>query len=56
MPDCGVRPLRATFIVFGFFWGTWAVVALDVQQTGAFAPIFLRKRPGETPVHVVMAN
>src|SRR3954471_10626076 len=27
-----VRPLRATFLTFGFFWGTWAVVALDVQR------------------------
>jgi len=27
-----VRPLRATFVAFGFFWGTWAVVALDVQR------------------------
>lgn len=25
-------PLRATFLAFGFFWGTWAVVALDVQR------------------------
>src|SRR5205085_11744100 len=31
-PQCGVRPLRATFVAFGFFWGTWAVVALDVQR------------------------
>src|SRR5947199_10682597 len=27
--------------------------AMDVQQAGAFAPMFLRKRPGETPSHVV---
>src|SRR3954468_8362290 len=27
-----MRPLRATFVAFGFFWGTWAVVALDVQR------------------------
>src|SRR3954469_19896687 len=32
MSDCAVRPLRATFVAFGFFWGTWAVVALDVQR------------------------
>lgn len=24
--------VRATFFTFGFFWGTWAVVAFDVQQ------------------------
>jgi len=30
--------------------------ALDVQQTGAFAPIYLRKRPGETPVHAATPN
>ena len=27
-----MRPLRATFLTFGFWWGTWAVVALDVQR------------------------
>lgn len=27
-----MQPLRATFLTFGFFWGTWAVVALDVQR------------------------
>lgn len=26
-----MHPVRATFFAFGFFWGTWAVVALDVQ-------------------------
>jgi MFS family permease len=27
-----VKPLRAAFIAFGFFWGTWAVAAFDVQR------------------------
>ncbi|HEX4820565.1 MAG TPA: MFS transporter, partial [Acidimicrobiales bacterium] len=30
-------PLRATFLTFGFFWGTWAVVALDVQRFLGFS-------------------
>jgi segregation and condensation protein A len=30
--------------------------AMDVQQSSAFAPIFLRKRPGETPVQAVTPN
>ncbi|HJQ44200.1 MAG TPA: MFS transporter [Jatrophihabitantaceae bacterium] len=32
-----MRPLRATFLTFGFFWGTWAVVALDVQRFLGFS-------------------
>jgi MFS family permease len=27
-----MRVLRVTFFAFGFFWGTWAVVAFDVQE------------------------
>jgi MFS family permease len=27
-----VRVLRATFLLFGAFWGSWAVAALDVQR------------------------
>jgi MFS family permease len=27
-----MRPVRTTFIAFGFFWGTWAVAAFDVQR------------------------
>jgi MFS family permease len=32
-----VRPVRATFFGFGIFWGTWAVVALDVQRFLGFS-------------------
>ena len=32
-----MRPVRATFFAFGFFWGTWAVVALDVQRFLGFS-------------------
>ena len=27
-----MRSVRATFVLFGVFWGTWAVAALDVQH------------------------
>ena len=27
----GLRLIAATFACFGFFWGSWAVAALDVQ-------------------------
>src|SRR4051794_14631895 len=30
--DCGAMwSVRAAFVAFGFFWGTWAVAAFDVQ-------------------------
>ena len=27
-----MRSVRAAFFAFGFFWGTWAVAAFDVQR------------------------
>lgn len=32
-----MRPIRVTFFWFGFFWGTWAVVAFDVQRFLGFS-------------------
>lgn len=56
MSDCDVRPLRATFIVFGFFWGTWAVVALDVQRFLEFSDAQLGLLLAATVFGGVIAN
>jgi MFS family permease len=51
-----VRPLRATFLAFGFFWGTWAVVALDVQRFLEFSDAQLGLLLASTVVGGVLAN
>jgi MFS family permease len=28
-----LRPVRATFVAFGIFWGTWAVAATNIERT-----------------------
>ena len=28
-----LRPVRATFVAFGIFWGTWAVAATDIEHS-----------------------
>ena len=36
MPDCDVpntlRPVVASFVVFGFFAGAWAVATVDIER------------------------
>ncbi|MEY2423774.1 MAG: hypothetical protein QOI95_3841 [Acidimicrobiaceae bacterium] len=51
-----MRPLRATFLAFGFFWGTWAVVALDVQRFLEFSDAQLGLLLASTVVGGVVAN
>jgi len=51
-----VRPLRATFLTFGFFWGTWAVVALDVQRFLEFSDAQLGLLLAATVVGGSVAN
>jgi MFS family permease len=51
-----VRPVRATFFTFGFFWGTWAVVALDVQRFLGFSDAELGLLLAATVVGGVLAN
>jgi len=51
-----VRPLRATFIAFGFFWGTWAVAALDVQRFLEFSDAQLGLLLAATVFGGVFAN
>jgi MFS family permease len=51
-----VRPVRATFFVFGFFWGTWAVVALDVQRFLGFSDAGLGLLLAATVFGGVLAN
>ena len=51
-----MQPLRATFAAFGFFWGTWAVVALDVQQFLAFSDAQLGLLLAATVFGGVVAN
>jgi MFS family permease len=51
-----VRPLRATFIAFGFFWGTWAVVALDVQRFLQFSDAQLGLLLASTALGGVLVN
>jgi MFS family permease len=40
MPDCTVpttlRPVVASFVVFGFFGGSWAVATVDIERTFHF--------------------
>ena len=51
-----MRPLRATFLAFGFFWGTWAVVALDVQRFLEFSDAQLGLLLAATVFGGVVAN
>jgi MFS family permease len=51
-----VRPVRATFFTFGFFWGTWAVVALDVQRFLGFSDAELGLLLAATVFGGVLAN
>jgi MFS family permease len=51
-----VRPVRATFFAFGFFWGTWAVVALDVQRFLGFSDAQLGLLLAATAIGGVLAN
>jgi MFS family permease len=51
-----VRPVRATFLAFGFFWGTWAVVALDVQEFLRFSDAQLGLLLAATVFGGVVAN
>jgi MFS family permease len=51
-----VRPVRASFFTFGFFWGTWAVVALDVQRFLGFSDAGLGLLLAATVVGGVLAN
>jgi len=48
--------LRATFVAFGFFWGTWAVVALDVQRFLDFSDAQLGVLLAATVFGGVVAN
>lgn len=49
-------PVRATFLAFGFFWGTWAVVALDVQRFLDFSDAQLGVLLAATAIGGVVAN
>ncbi|HEX2382052.1 MAG TPA: MFS transporter, partial [Acidimicrobiales bacterium] len=51
-----MRPVRATFCTFGFFWGTWAVVALDVQRFLGFSDAELGLLLAATVIGGVLAN
>jgi len=51
-----VRPVRASFFTFGFFWGTWAVVALDVQRFLGFSDAGLGLLLAATVFGGVVAN
>ncbi len=51
-----MRMVRATFIAFGAFWGTWAVAALDVQRFLGFSDAQLGLLVAATVVGGVAAN
>lgn len=51
-----MRPLRATFVAFGLFWGTWAVVALDVQEYFEFSEAQLGLLLAATALGGALAN
>jgi len=51
-----VRPVRASFVTFGFFWGTWAVIALDVQRFLGFSDAELGLLLAATVFGGVLAN
>jgi MFS family permease len=51
-----MRPVRATFLAFGFFWGIWAVAAFDVQQFLEFSDAQLGLLLLSTAVGGVFAN
>ena len=51
-----MRPVRASFFTFGFFWGTWAVVALDVQRFLRFSDAQLGLLLAATVIGGVLAN
>ena len=51
-----MRPVRATFFAFGFFWGTWAIVALDVQRFLGFSDAELGLLLAATAIGGVLAN
>ena len=51
-----MRPLRLTFVAFGIFWGTWAVVALDVQRFLDFSDAQLGLLLAATVFGGAMAN
>ena len=51
-----MRPLRVTFLAFGFFWGTWAVAALDVQRFLEFSDAQLGLLLAATVFGGAMAN
>lgn len=51
-----MRPVRLTFFVFGAFWGTWAVVALDVQRFLGFSDVQLGLLLAATVFGGVVAN
>ena len=48
--------MRSAFVVFGFFWGTWAVAAFDVQRFLRFSDAQLGLLLGATVVGGVVAN
>jgi MFS family permease len=51
-----VRPVRATFLLFGCFWGSWAVAALDVQRFLRFSDAGLGLLLSATVVGGAAAN
>ena len=51
-----MRMVRATFIAFGAFWGTWAVAAFDVQRFLGFSDAQLGLLVAATVVGGVAAN
>ena len=51
-----MRPVRASFLTFGFYWGTWAVVALDVQRFLGFSDAALGLLLAATVFGGVLAN
>lgn len=48
--------MRSTFVVFGAFWGSWAVAALDVQQFLGFSDAQLGALLAATVLGGVIAN
>ena len=51
-----MRSVRATFVAFGCFWGTWAVTAFDVQRFLEFSDAQLGLLLAATVVGGVIAN
>jgi len=62
--DRGAKPLRPvaiSFVVFGFFWGSWAVAAADVEKAlhvshGAFGLVLSVAMAGAAAANAVTAS